>query len=68
MDTSNSISAAQYSAGLSILKSANKQPELALQLLMQTLADTQAPLQTPTGSAPASVAPDGTGQIIDITA
>lgn len=68
MDTSNSISAAQYSAGLSILKSANKQPELALQLLMQTLTDTQAPLQTPVGSTTVSAAPDGTGQRIDITA
>ena len=68
METSNSISAAQYSAGLSILKSANKQPELALQLLMQTLADTQAQPQTPAGSTPASVGPDGTGQFIDIIA
>ena len=68
METSNNVSAAQYSAGLSILKSANKQPELALRLLMQTLADTQAPLQTPAGSTTVSAAPDGSGQRIDITA
>ncbi|MDK9708390.1 MAG: hypothetical protein OEL83_15205 [Desulforhopalus sp.] len=68
MDTSNSISAAQYSAGISILRSANKQPELALELLIQTLAGTQAPTPAPADGVPVAAGTGTTGQIIDIIA
>jgi hypothetical protein len=37
MNVSNSLSAAQFSAALSSLSSANKQPQLALELIIQSL-------------------------------
>jgi hypothetical protein len=41
MNIANSVNMTQSSAEFSILKSASKQPELALQLLMKTLAGSQ---------------------------
>ena len=61
------MSAIQASAGYSVLKAANKQPELALQLLLQTLQPAPATAETrATTVQPAAQA--GSGQIIDIVA
>lgn len=62
----------QATAGYSILKFANKQPELALQLLLQSLPlqTAQAPpanAETPAVTVEAP-SPTGPGQIIDIIA
>lgn len=68
MDISNSVALVQSSASLAPLRAANKQPELALQLILNTLAGTQE-----TSSAQASpgqvLAPSSTsGQHINIKA
>ncbi|MBA3008381.1 MAG: hypothetical protein KKB91_00480 [Proteobacteria bacterium] len=58
-------------SGLSVLAYANKQPELALQLLQKTLEGTASSqnMQSPTASpAPASSTNTATGRIIDIRA
>jgi len=68
MNIGNNINAAVPSDGLSLLKSANKQPELALQLLMKSLAESQAIAQTPPKRVAPVVDPQGTGQIIDTVA
>ena len=72
MNVSSTMAMVQAAAGYAMLKSANKQPELALQLLLQSL-----PLQTGQAS-PANAetpavtvqpsSPTGPGQIIDIIA
>ncbi len=62
-------SATSSSVGLSILKSANQQPELAGDLIAKTLAD-MAQMQTGQSSAqPIDISEiTGTGKIINITA
>jgi hypothetical protein len=57
---------ASSSVGLSVLKSANKQPELALELLMKTLAGGVSSLPTAGGPIPSSGAIQG--QYINTTA
>jgi len=71
MNISNSYTANQYGATQSILRAANKQPELALKLIMKTAQN----LQSAGGmqSAPAAVqqvspASNTVGQLIDIMA
>jgi len=71
MNISTSYTANQYGAAQSILRTANKQPELALELIMKTAQN----LQSAGGmqSAPATVqqtSPVSTavGQLIDIMA
>lgn len=68
MNVSNSVSGVNYPATVSVLKSANKQPELALQLLMQSVSGMQSPQATAqTAASPVPAASgDGTGQMIDI--
>jgi hypothetical protein len=61
-------SAVQYQAGLSILKSANRQPELALEMLVKSLEGSSVGVQSPAVQVPPSVAPEGTGLILDIVA
>ncbi|MDD3815393.1 MAG: hypothetical protein PHZ02_12205 [Desulfocapsaceae bacterium] len=58
-------------SGLSVLAYANKQPELALQLLQKSLESTASSqnMQSPTAiPAPASATDAATGRIIDIRA
>lgn len=54
------------SVGFSVLKSANKQPELALELLMKTLSGGVSSL--PSASGPITSSGPIQGQYIDITA
>lgn len=73
MDVSSTMAMVQAAASYSILKSANKQPELALQLLLQSLPlqTAQAPPANAETSAVTVQAPlptAGPGQIIDIIA
>lgn len=73
MDVSSTMAMIQAAAGYSILKSANKQPELALQLLLQSLPlqTAQAPSanpETPAVTVQAPPSPTGPGQLIDIIA
>lgn len=56
------------SSGFSILKTANKEPELALQLLMKTLAATQSAVQATQRSVSPSVLPQGVGGNINTVA
>lgn len=69
MSTTNNISLIQSISALSMLQSANKQPELALQLILQTLAETPSVAKVQKGTAPpVSSAPPGTGKLIDTVA
>ena len=67
MNISNSSISSQYGATLSVLRNANKQPELALQLIENSLE--RAPAAETVQAAPhrlSSSAQTGTGLIIDI--
>ena len=66
-----SLKSSQQTAGYSVLKSANKQPELVLELLKKSLAGLQRSLNTPV--TPVNVSENqsfsditGTGKIVDI--
>lgn len=70
MDVSTTLSLVQVAAAYSVLKSANRQPELALQLLQQSLPlqPAQASAETPAATEQVPSPTGGPGQIIDITA
>jgi len=71
MNVANNLSGSSYAASLSLLRSANKQPELALQLLLQSMSTLQAPqaaAQTPAEAPVAASSGTDGGQIIDIMA
>lgn len=55
-------------AGFSVLKATNKQPELALQLLIETLAGTQSALETPKSVGSGYVHPQGIGGNVNTVA
>lgn len=72
MNISSNYPSLQYAAALSSIRSANKQQELALQLITSTVQGLQdtGGAQTPAKpvAATPSVSPTVTGQKIDITA
>lgn len=74
MNVSNSLSAARFTAALSSLGAANKQPQLALDLITQSVAGlqnagaAQSPPETVTGTASPTIPAGYTGQLIDIRA
>lgn len=74
MNVSDSLSAARFSAALSSLSTANKQPQLALDLILQSVAGLQtagAAQTLATEAGDRSVQPPAeatSGQIIDIVA
>ncbi len=68
MNVSGSLSAIQYNSALSSLRSANRQPELALELLLKSVESIQS---TPRAQSPQAVVQPSTstsdiGQFIDI--
>jgi hypothetical protein len=70
MNVSDSLSAARFTAALSSLRAANKQPQLALELLVKSLEGLQVAgaAQSPSQDAAMIDPASGTGQIIDILA
>lgn len=70
MNVANSLSSVQAMAALSSIRSANKQPELALQLLLKSLelAQSGASAQSPTTESTKVAAPSETGTLLDILA
>lgn len=75
MDVANNLSGALFTAALSSLNAANKQPRLALDLIVKSSAGLQAAGTTaqslPAGAAPAApqaASITGSGRIIDIHA
>lgn len=69
MNINSNLSLVQSLSALSMIKSANKQPELALQLILQTLAESQSVPQAKSSTAPqASQPPPGIGTHINTTA
>jgi hypothetical protein len=70
MDVSSTLSMVQVAAAYSVLKSANRQPELALQLLQQSLPlqTAGATAETPAATVQAPTPTGGPGQIIDTIA
>jgi len=71
MNISSNIAVSQYSSQLSILRSANKQPELALDLIMKTaqsLENANGMQSAPQNVAPVSSSSSTIGQLIDIMA
>jgi hypothetical protein len=65
MNISTSYAAVQYQLNGAILRSANKQPELALDLILQTTQNLQSPQQT-VAQPVAQPTTTGPEQLIDI--
>lgn len=69
MNVSTTLSLVQAAAAYSVLKSANRQPELALQLLQQSLPlQTVQAAETPASTEQVPLPAGGPGQIIDTIA
>lgn len=66
MSMSTISSTTNQAAGLGLLRAANEQPKLALELILQTVeANSKSTGQRPTSAPPAV---SGKGQVINITA
>ncbi len=74
MEIGNSLSAAQFIAALSSLSNANKQPQLALDLIERSVATSQVAGAAQSSAAPGtetiapSLSPGAVGSVIDIHA